>query len=388
MQAKAELRDFLRKPSAFDRRDEAEEAPGVSNGEIKRRANMKVRGLICGTLLLGAGAMLATTAATAVAFAAEGPFHVEHTWRIGGEGGWDYVAIDPQSDLLYITRGDHVQVINRKSGEQVADITGLHGTHGVVFAKGGNGYISDGGGNQVVVFDRKTFKAIRTIPAGTNPDGILYEPATRTVWAFNGRSHNVTVIDTKSDKVLATLDLPGKPEFPVADGTGNIYDNIEDKSEIVHIDARSRKLLATWPIAPGESPSGLAIDRAHGILFSVCDNRKMAIVSTKTGKVIATPTIGDGPDAAGFSSNGGYAFSSNGESGTLTLVQENPPQNFTVVQNLPTEKGARTMTLSPDGSTAYLVTAKFGPRLAGQANQTHSRRPMIPGSFTVIVAGK
>ena len=194
---------------------------------------MKLCGLICRSLMLAAGAMLATTAATSVAFAAEGPFHVEHTWQVGGEGGWDYIAVDPQTDLLYITRGDHVQVVNRESGKQVADITGLHGTHGVVFAKGGNGYISDGRGNQVAVFDRKTFKVIRTIPAGTNPDGILYEPVTRTVWAFNGRSHNVTVIDTKDDKVLATLELPGKPEFPVADGKGNIYDNIEDKSEIV-----------------------------------------------------------------------------------------------------------------------------------------------------------
>ena len=349
---------------------------------------MKVHGLICGSLLLAAGAMLATTTATTVAFAAKGPFHVEHTWQIGGEGGWDYIAVDPQTNLLYITRGDHVQVINRESGKRIADITGMHRTHGVVFAAGGNGYISDGGGNQVVVFDRKTFKVIRTIPAGTNPDGILYEPVTRTVWAFNGRSNNATVIDTKDDKVLATLELPGKPEFPVADGKGSVYDNIEDKSEIVHFDARSRKLLATWPVAPGESPSGLAIDRAHGILFSVCDNQKMAIVSTTTGKVIATPTIGDGPDAARFSEDGGYAFSSNGESGTLTVVHENSPQHFTVVQNLSTEKGARTMTLSPDGSTAYLVTAKFGPRPAAAQGQQHSRPPMIPGSFTVIVVGK
>ncbi len=349
---------------------------------------MKVGGLICRSLLLAAGAMLVTTTAPTMAFAAEGPFHVEHTWQVGGEGGWDYIAVDPQTDLLYITRGDHVQVVNRESGKQVADITGLHGTHGVVFAAGGNGYISDGRGNQVVVFDRKIYKVIRTIPAGTNPDGILYEPVTRTVWAFNGRSHNVTVIDTKDDQVLATLELPGKPEFPVADGKGNVYDNIEDKSEIVHIDARSRKLLATWSVAPGESPSGLAIDRAHGLLFSVCDNQKMAIVSTATGKVIATPAIGDGPDAARFSAETGYAFSSNGESGTLTVVHEDSPRHFTVVQNLPTEKGARTLTLSPDGSRVYLVTAKFAPRPAVAQGQPHSRPPMIPGSFSVIVVGR
>jgi YVTN family beta-propeller protein len=347
---------------------------------------MKLCGLICRSLLLATVAMV--VGSTSTALAAEGPFHVEHSWQVGGEGGWDYIAVDPHTDLLYITRGDHVQVINRESGKQVADITGLHRTHGVVFAAAGNGYISDGGGNQVVVFDRKTFKVIRTIPAGTNPDGIVYEPVTRTVWAFNGRSQNVTVIDTKDDKVLATLELPGKPEFPVADGKGNVYDNIEDKSEIVHFDARSRKLLATWPTAPGESPSGLAIDSVNGILFSVCDNQKMAIVSTVTGKVIATPTIGDGPDAARFSADGRYAFSSNGESGTLTVIREDSPRHFIVVQNLPIEKGARTMTLSPDGSKAYLVTAKFGPRPAEAQDQPHSRPPMIPGSFTVIVVGK
>ncbi len=196
------------------------------------------------------------------------------------------------------------------------------------------------------------------------------------------------MIDTKDDQVLATLDLPVTPEFPVADGKGNMYDNIEDKSEIVHFDARSRKLLATWPVTPGESPSGLAIDRAHGMLFSACGNGKMAIVSTATGKVVAMPTIGDGPDAARFSVDGGYAFSSNGESGTLTAVREDSPQHFTVVQNLPTEKGARTLTLSPDGSKVYLVTAKFGPRPTATPGQSHSRPPMVPGSFTVIVVGK
>ncbi len=344
---------------------------------------MRTFGWICRGLLLAAGALLAMTTVSST-FAAEGPFHIEHTWQIGGEGGWDYIAVDPQSGLLYITRGDHVQVIDRENGKQVSDITGLHRTHGVVFATDGNGYISDGGGNQVAVFNRKTYKIIRTIPAGSNPDGIVYEPITRTVWAFNGRSGNVTVIDTNSDTVLTTLALPGKPEFPVADGKGNVYDNIEDKSEIVHFDAKSRKLLATWPLAPCESPSGLAIDRVHGRLFSVCDNQKMAVVATATGKVIATPTIGDDPDAARFSENGGYAFSSNGGSGTLTVIHEDSPEHFSAVQNLPTMKGARTLTLAPDGDKVYLVTAKFG----AATGQPHSRPPMVPGSFTLIVVSK
>lgn len=320
---------------------------------------------------------------------AEGPFHIEHEWKIGGDGGWDYLAVDPQSKLLYITRGNHVIVVNTSSGSQVADITGLHGTHDVVFLPDGvHGYITDGGGNQVAEFNRKTNQIEKTIPAGTNPDGATYEPVTRTLWAFNGRSHNVTVIDTNSNSVVATVDLPGKPEFPVPDGRGNVYDNIEDKSEIVRLDAKTHAVTATWPLAPCESPSGLAIDAAHHRLFAVCDNQKMAVVDTRNGKVIATPEIGDGPDAARFSAKDKYAFSSNGGSGTLTVVREDSADRYTVVQNLPTKRGARTMAMDPDGQRVYVVTADFGPRPAPTAENPRPRPSIVPGSFEVIVAGR
>ncbi len=320
---------------------------------------------------------------------AQGPFHIQREWKIGGEGGWDYLTVDPSSKLLYITRGNHVIVVDTAQGKQVADITGLHGTHCVVFSSDGvHGYITDGGGNQVAEFNRRTNTIEKTISAGTNPDGAVFEPVTRTVWAFNGRSHNVTVIATTTNQVVATIELPGKPEFPVADGHGFVYDNIEDKSEIVRLDARTRKLVATWPVAPGESPSGLAIDRAHHRLFSVCDNQKMVVMNSETGKVVATPAIGEGPDAARFSANDQYIFSPNGESGTLTVVREDSPDRYSIAQTLPTKRGARTMAMDPDGQRVYTVSAEFGPRPAATGANPHRWPSIIPGSFEVIVAGK
>ena len=318
-----------------------------------------------------------------------GPFHVEQEWKIGGDGGWDYMAVDPESKLLYVTRGNHVIVIDTSAGKQVADITGLHGTHGVVFSSDGvHGYITDGGGNQVAEFNRKTNMIEKTIPAGTGPDGEVFDPFTKTVWAFNGHSHDVTVIDTNTNTVVATVALPGKPEFPVSDGAGFIYDNIEDKSEIVKLDAKAHTVAATWPVAPCESPSGLAIDAAHHRLFSVCDNQTMAVVDTESGKVVATPAIGNGPDAARFSAADQFAFSSNGGSGTLTVVKEDDPDHYTVVQNVATKRGARTMAMEPDGSRIYLVTAEFGPRPAPSPENPRGRPPILPGSFEVIVVGK
>ncbi|MFP5226019.1 MAG: YncE family protein [Acidobacteriota bacterium] len=318
---------------------------------------------------------------------AAGPFHVAHEWKIGGDGFWDYMAVDPQSKLLYVTHGNHVAVIDTHSGKQVADITGLHGTHGVVFSSDGvHGYITDGGANQVAEFNRRTNTIEKTIPAGTGPDGEVFDPYTKTVWAFNGRSHDATVIDTATNTVVATVALPGKPEFPVSDGRGSVYDNIEDKSEIVRIDAKTHTITATWPIAPCEGPSGLAIDREHRRLFAVCDGT-MAVVDADSGKVVATPKIGDGPDAARFSKNGQYAFSSNG-AGTLTVVHEDDPDHYTVVQDLPTKRGARTMAMDPDGSHLYLVTAAFGPRPDPTPQNPRPRPTIVPDSFEVIVVSR
>jgi YVTN family beta-propeller protein len=239
----------------------------------------------------------------------------------------------------------------------------------------------------VVVFDRTTLATVATIPAGTNPDAITFEPATQTVWAFNGRSHDATVIDTATRKVIATIPLSGKPEFAVVDGKGLLYVNIEDKNELARLDANAKKLTAEWPLVGCESPSGLAFDVTGGRLFSVCDGKKMAVTDAKTGKSLATPTIGDGPDAAGWDAAHKLAFSSNGGSSTLTVIDAAAP-GYPVLEELPTLRGARTMAYDSAADRVYLVTAEFGPRPAPTADNPHPRPAIVPGSFVVLVVGR
>jgi len=333
------------------------------------------------------GLLSALTIAVTLPAVAQKPYSIQDQWKVGGEGGWDYLVADSAAHRLYITHNSRVEVLDSASGKSIGAITGLKGTHGVALDDTGKyGYISDGGANAVVVFDRGSLQQIASIPAGTNPDGIAFEPVTKTVWAFNGRSRDVTVIDTATQKVIATVPLPGKPEFPVADGKGEVFDNIEDKNEIVRLDAKAPKVTATWPIAPCESPSGLAIDREGRRLFAVCDEKKMAVVDANSGKVIATPAIGDGPDAAGYNPKTKLAYSSNGD-GTVTIVDASNSQ-YKVVQNLATQSGARTMALDPATGKIYVVTAQFGPRPAATATNPRPRPSIVPDSFTVIVAGR
>jgi YVTN family beta-propeller protein len=314
------------------------------------------------------------------------PYHIVDRWTIGGEGGWDYLTADPAAHRLYLAHGPRVEVVDTTSGKPVGSITGLHGTHGIALDNHGKfGYISDGGGDAVIVFDRATLATVATIPAGTNPDGIVFEPATQTVWAFNGRSHNVTVIDAATRKVAATLDLPGKPEFPAVDGEGTVFDNIEDKSEIVRFDAHSKTLTATWP-AGCDSPSGLAFDVAGHRLFPVCDGKKMSVIDSRDGKLLANPSIGDGPDAARWSAAFHLAFASSGD-GILSVIDANAP-GYPTIESLPTQRGARTMAYDSATDRAYVVTAEFGPRPDPTPQNPRPRPAVIPGSFTIIVIGR
>jgi len=333
---------------------------------------------------LCAGVLLASCVAAATA---QQPYHVVDHWKIGGTGGWDYLLADPAAHLLYVTHGPRVEVIDTSTGKPVGAITGMKGTHGIALDPEGHfGYISDGGSNDVVVFDRKTFATVATVPAGTNPDGIAYEPVTKTVWAFNGRSKNVTVIDTASRSVVATIALPGKPEFPQSDGQGHVFDNIEDKNSIVELDAKARTLTATWSLKGCDSPSGLAIDDAHHRLFSVCDGKAMAVVDAESGKQLATAAIGDGPDAAGYDPKNQLAFSSNGEDGTLSVVDA--AHGYKTLESLPTQAGARTMAYDPAADRVYVVTADFGARPEPTAANPHPRPAIVPDSFTIIVIGR
>jgi YVTN family beta-propeller protein len=323
------------------------------------------------TLALSASILLAPSAALA-----QTPYSVLTKWTIGGEGGWDYLTSDPKAHRLYVTHGPRVEVLDTDSGKVVGSITGLKGTHGVALDDSGKyGYVSDGGANVVVVFDRATLATVASIPAGTNPDGIAFEPVTKTVWAFNGRSSNATVIDTTQRQVVATIPLDGKPEFPVADGKGTVFANIESKNEIVRLDAAAKKIT-----------SGLAIDTAGRRLFAVCDGGKMAVVDANSGKTLANPSIGDGPDAARYDPTRKLAFSSNG-GGTLTVIDAGK-DSYPVLQNLATQRGARTMTLDTATGRIYLATAAFGERPAPTADNPRPRPAIVPGSFTILVVGQ
>jgi YVTN family beta-propeller protein len=335
--------------------------------------------------VLNAAVLIGLSTSPAVV-SAQQPYHIVDHWKLGGEGGWDYLLAEPGAHRLYITHGPRVEVLDSQTGKPIGAITGLHGTHGVALDTSGKfGYISDGGGNAVVVFDRGSLATVATIPAGTNPDGIIFEPATQTVWAFNGRSKDVTVIDAATRKAVATIPLPGKPEFPQVDGNGTVFDNIEDKNEIVRLDAHARKLTAEWPTGC-ESPSGLALDVSGHRLFAVCDGKKMAVVDSNSGKVIATPAIGDGPDAANYSPAKNLAFASSGD-GVLSVVDASKP-DYPTIESLPTQRGARTMTYDAGTDRAYVVTAEFGPRPAPTAENPRPRPAIVPGSFSVIVIGR
>ncbi len=324
---------------------------------------------------------------TPVAATAQAPYSVQTKWTIGGEGGWDYLAVDAPSHRLYITHGTQVEVLDTATGKSAGTITGFKRLHGVVFDSTGKfGFVSDGGAGEVVAFDRGTLEKVASIPAGKNPDGLLFEPATKTVWAFNGGSSDATVIDASKRTVLATIALPGKPEFPEADGSGNVFVNIEDKNEIVRLDAKTLKATATWPLPGCESPSGLAIDTAGHRLFSVCDGKVMAVTDATTGKHLATVAIGEGPDAAGYDPAHKVAFSSNGD-GTLTVVDAGK-SSYPVLQTVNTERGARTMSFDSSNGKVYLITASFGPKPAPTAENPRPRPAIVPGSFHVIVVGR
>ncbi len=318
--------------------------------------------------------------------AAQQPYNVIDHWKIGGTGGWDYLLADPPAHRLYATHGPRVEVIDTQTGKAVGAITGLKGTHGIALDPDGKvGYITDGGANGVVVFDRQTFATVASIPAGTNPDGITYEPVTKTVWAFNGSSKNATVIDAATRSVVSTIALPGKPEFPQADGKGHVFDNIEDKNSIVALDARSKTLTATWPLTGCDSPSGLAIDRAHDRLFAVCDGKKMAVVNTQSGKQIGTAEIGDGPDAAGYDPKGQLAFASSGD-GLLAIVDA--AHGYRTIALLPTMKGGRTMAYDEGSDRIYVMAAEYGARPEPTTANPRPRPPVVPDSFQVIVIGR
>lgn len=330
---------------------------------------------------------LAALAIAAQAQAGAPQYQVLQRLPLGGEGGWDYPSVDPASHLLYLSRGDHVSVVDTVGGREAGSIAGTPGTHGIALAPELNrGWISAGKADQVKVFDLKTRAVLSTVATGAGPDAIVYEPVNRRVFAFNGRGRSATVIDAVSDQVLATIPLGGRPEFARADGRGRVLVNIEDTAELLALDARQNTVAARWPLPGCDGPGGLALDPGHQRSFSTCDNQALVVMDIEHGKPVARVPIGSKVDGAEFDPGSDDVYSANGE-GTLTVVHEDTPDRYTVRQTLPTQVSARTIAL--DGAThrLYLPAAELGPPPAATPENPHPRPSIKPGTFAVLVVG-
>ena len=310
-------------------------------------------------------------------------YKVIKTVPVGGEGGWDYLYVDSGARRVYISRGTHTVVMDADTYAVAGDIPETQGVHGIAIANDlGRGFTSNGRTDDVTIFDLKTLKAIGKAKTDGNPDAIAYDPVSKRVFTFNGRGKNTTAINAADGTVAGTLALGGKPEFAAVDGKGNIFVNNEDTSEIIEVDAQKITETHRWPLAPCKSPSGLAMDVKNRRLYAVCDDKVSVVVNADTGKVVAAPEIGNGPDAAAFDSGTNDFFASCGE-GVLTVIHEDSPDKFTVVENVPTKRSARTMGLDLKTHNIFMPAADFDPPAPGER-----RGKMKPDSFVIVVVGK
>jgi YVTN family beta-propeller protein len=314
-------------------------------------------------------------------------YHLLRTIKIGGKGGWDYIALNKEMHRLYVSHDTLVNIIDESTGDSIGVIPNTRGVHGIAFATPfGKGYTSNGRANTTTVFDLKTNKSFKEIKTGENPDAIMFDPFSKTIFICNGRSKDVTVIDPSNDSLIATISVGGKPEAPVSDDAGNIYVNIEDKNEVVHISTKTWKVEDRWSIAPGEGPTGIALDRTTKRLFVGCD-KILLILDAKAGKVITTMPIGDRCDGVVFDKQLGLIFTSNGE-GTVTMIQEVTADSFRVAATIPTKRGARTLTLDDQTHHLFLPTAEFEPAPPATTENPRPRPKIVPGSFQVLEVGK
>jgi DNA-binding beta-propeller fold protein YncE len=328
----------------------------------------------------------------AAAFAAAPTYKVVTKIKIGGGGRWDYAYLDSNNHRLYVSHGTQTEIIDTTTDKLVGTIPGTNGVHGIAIADDlGRGFTSDGADNDVTVFDTKTMKVLTSVGAsgkiktGQNPDAIIYEPVSHRVFTFNGRSKDATAIDAKTgDVITSSIPVGGKPEFAQVDGKGHIYANIEDKNEIIEVDAKNAIVTKHFSIAPCDGPSGLAMDPKKGMLYSVCGNKMMIVSDAAGGKVVATPAIGAGPDGVAF--DDGYAFSANGRDGTITMVGETSPGKFEPVATIQTQFGARTIAADQKAHKLYLPATETGPSTEKDGKQI--RNPQIPDSFEIVVVGR
>ncbi len=345
-------------------------------------------------IVLGAACSLyvVTTAPAAPAPAASSPeatYRLQHSIHVGGEGGWDAVTVQSTPHRLFLTHGVRVDVLDLGTDSLIGAIPDTPGVHGVALAPELNrGFTSNGRDSSVSIFDLKTLGVLGRVklPA-RNPDAITYDATSGRVFAFNGGSASVTAIDARTGQIAGTLALGGKPEFAVSDGTGRIFVNLEDSSAVVAFDGRKLETLHRWPVGPGREPSGLAIDLQHHRLFSGCANQKLVVLDAAKGTVVASLAIGAGVDGVAFDPARQLVFSSNGD-GTLTVIHEDGPDKYTVVENVTTKKGGRTLALDEASGEVYIPTAQLGPPPAPSAEHPHPRPSIVPGTFEVMVVGK
>jgi YVTN family beta-propeller protein len=312
-------------------------------------------------------------------------YRVAATWPVGGTGGWDYLSADHAGGRLYVSHGTQVEVLDLASGKLVGTIANTPGVHGILVVPAlSKGFISCGRNDAVQIFDPKTLQVTATVPTGTKPDALLYDPASGRLFIFNNGTTTATVLDAAKGTVVGTAELGGAPETGVSDGRGTIFVNLEDRSEIVAFDARTLAVKHRWPLAPGEEPTGLALDRVHHRLFSGCANGKLLVLNSESGEKIAELPIGAGVDGVVFDPVRQVALTANGSS-TMTVVKEISPGTFRVVQTLSTARGARTIDLDPATHRAYLPTADYGPPPAAAVGAPRPRPSIVPGTFRIIV---
>lgn len=309
---------------------------------------------------------------------------VKSVFHIASEGGWDYLSISPVQDWLYVSHGTQVNILNKNTGDSVGVILNVNGVHGIAFdVNTGKGYTTNGQLNTLTVFDIKTNRVLGHIPTGLKPDAIIYEPFSKKIICCNGKSNNLSIVDPVTDMVIDSISVGGKPETAVSDGKGHLFVNIEDKNEIVQIDVSTFKVINHWSLSPAEEPTGLAIDVNTHRLFAGCD-KSLVVVNFDNGKIVARVPIGEGCDGVAFDATKKLIYTSNGEAGTMSVIHEKDASSFHLVGNIPTKKGARTITVDPQTHKVYLPTADLQPQPAGATG----RPKMVPGTFQVLVLGE
>ncbi|HEV3334014.1 MAG TPA: YncE family protein [Bryobacteraceae bacterium] len=326
-------------------------------------------------------AVLLTLAAVTLLAQSSSSYRITHTYTLGGDGGWDYVVPDPPNHRLFVARQNRVMVIDEDSGMLLGEVTGIQGAHGTAVAQAtGHGFATSGNDQSVVMFDLKTFQALGRIPADEDADAILYDSPSNRVFTLNGDAHSSTVIDAKAGTLVTNIPLGGKPEYGASAGDGKVYANLTDTAEVVEIDAKTAAVSRRWSTKPCERPVAMAIDTVHHRLFSGCRSGVMAVSDYQAGKVVATVPIGMGVDGAGYDPASGNTFASNAD-GTLTVIHQDSPDQYHVIENVQTPQASRNMGLDPTNHRVFLVSGKFGPAPAGG----RGRGPVLPGSFALLV---